>query len=118
MPVRIRMSRAGKRSKPYHKIVVADGRSPRDGKFLEQIGAYNPLLPREHADRVKLDLERAKYWLSVGAQPSDRVAKFLATAGLMAPRVRREQTKKHLPRKKTQERMKESAAAEAAKPAA
>ena len=116
MPVRIRMSRAGKRSKPYHRIVVADGRSPRDGRFIEQIGAYNPLLPHEHKDRVKIDLERAKYWLSVGAQPSDRVAKFLATAELMAPRPRREQTRKHLPRKKAQERLK--AAAGEAKPAA
>ncbi|MSO71553.1 MAG: 30S ribosomal protein S16 [Alphaproteobacteria bacterium] len=112
MPVRIRMSRAGKRSKPYHKIVVADGRSPRDGKFLEQIGSYDPLLPREHKDRVKVDLDRAKYWLSVGAQPSDRVAKFLATAGLLAPRPRREQTKKNLPRKKTQERLKAAAGEE------
>ena len=122
MPVRIRMSRAGKRSKPYHKIVVADGRSPRDGKFIDQIGAYSPLLPHENKERVKIVVERAKYWLLVGAQPSDRVAKFLAAAGLMQPRVRRDQRKKARPRKKTQERMKEAAAAAAAaegeKPAA
>ena len=114
MPVRIRMSRAGKRNKAYHRIVVADGRSPRDGRFIEQIGNDDPLLPREHKERVKLVIERAKHWLSVGAQPSDRVAKFFAEVGLMAPRPRREQTKKNLPRKKTQERLKAAADAAAA----
>ncbi len=109
MTVRIRLCRAGKKNRPYHRIVVADGRFPRDGRFIEQIGTYNPLLPRESAQRVKLTLERAKHWLTVGAQPTDRVAKFFADAGLMAARPRREQTKKHLPRKKAQERAKAAA---------
>jgi len=110
----IRMSRHGTKKRPFFHIVVADSRSPRDGRFIEKLGTYNPLLPREHDQRITLDKERIAHWLKVGAQPSDRVAKFLAQAELMKPRERREQSKKPLPRAKTQERMKAAAAATAA----
>ena len=110
----IRMTRHGAKKRPFFHIVVADSRSPRDGRFIEKLGTYNPLLPREHEQRITLDKERIAHWLKVGAQPSDRVAKFLAQAELMKPRERREQSKKPLPRAKTQERMKAAAAATAA----
>ena len=117
----IRMTRHGAKKRPFFHIVVADSRSPRDGRFIEKLGTYNPLLPREHAQRITLDKERIAHWLGVGAQPSDRVARFLATAEMMKPLLRRDQTKKPLPRSKTQERTKAaeaSAAAAAAAPAA
>jgi small subunit ribosomal protein S16 len=114
----IRMTRHGTKKRPFYHIVVADSRSPRDGRFIEKLGTYNPLLPREHATRLTMDKERIAHWLKVGARPSDRVAKFLANAELMKPRERREQTKKPLPRAKTQERMKTEAAAAAAAAAA
>ncbi len=110
----IRMTRHGAKKRPFFHIVVADSRSPRDGRFIEKLGTYNPLLPREHAERIKLDKERIAHWLMVGAQPSDRVAKFLAQAEMMQPRERRDQTKKPLPRAKAQERLKAAAAAAAA----
>jgi small subunit ribosomal protein S16 len=110
----IRMSRHGSKKRPFFHIVVADSRSPRDGRFIEKLGTYNPLLPREHAQRITLDNERIAHWLKSGARPSDRVAKFLAQAELMKPRERREQSKKPLPRAKAQERMKAAAAAAAA----
>ena len=109
----IRMSRHGAKKRPFFHIVVADSRSPRDGRFIEKLGTYNPLLPREHAQRVTLDKERIAHWLKAGAQPSDRVAKFLSQAELMQPRERRDQTKKPLPRAKAQERLKAAAAAAA-----
>jgi small subunit ribosomal protein S16 len=105
----IRMTRHGAKKRPFFHIVVADSRSPRDGRFIEKLGTYNPLLPREHAQRITLDKERIAHWLGVGAQPSDRVAKFLAQAEMMKPRERREQTKKSLPRTKAQERLKAAA---------
>ena len=107
----IRMSRHGAKKRPFFHIVLADSRSPRDGRFIEKLGTYNPLLPREHEKRVTLDKERIAHWLKAGAQPSDRVAKFLAEAELMKPRERREQTKKPQPKAKAQERMKAAAAA-------
>ena len=110
----MRLSRGGSKKRPYYRIVVADSRSPRDGRFIEKLGTYNPLLPREHEQRITLDKERIAHWLKVGAQPSDRVAKFLAQAELMKPRERRDQSKKPLPRAKTQERLKAAAAAAAA----
>ncbi|HQS15783.1 30S ribosomal protein S16 [Reyranella sp.] len=117
--IAIRMTRHGAKKRPFFHIVVADSRSPRDGRFIEKLGTYNPLLPRDHAQRLTLDKERIAHWLKVGAQPSDRVAKFLSQAELMKPRERRDQTKKPLPRAKAQERMKaEAAAAAAAAPAA
>jgi small subunit ribosomal protein S16 len=105
------MSRHGAKKRPFFHIVLADSRSPRDGRFIEKLGTYNPLLPREHDQRIKLDKERIAHWLKVGAQPSDRVAKFLAEAELMKPRERRDQTKKPQPKAKAQERMKAAAAA-------
>jgi small subunit ribosomal protein S16 len=112
------MTRHGTKKRPFYHIVVADSRSPRDGRFIEKLGTYNPLLPREHEQRLTMEKERIAHWLKVGARPSDRVAKFLANAELMKPRERREQTKKNLPRAKTQERMKTEAAAAAAAAAA
>ena len=113
----IRMTRHGAKKRPFFHIVVADSRSPRDGRFIEKLGTYNPMLPREHAQRLTLEKERIAHWLKVGAQPSDRVARFLSDAELMKPRERREQTKKPLPRAKAQERMKAATAAAAAAPA-
>ena len=114
----IRMTRHGAKKRPFFHIVVADSRSPRDGRFIEKLGTYNPLLPREHAQRLTLDKERIAHWLKIGAQPSDRVARFLAQAEMMKPRERREQTKKPLPRSKTVERMKAAEAGAAAAAAA
>jgi small subunit ribosomal protein S16 len=107
----IRMTRHGAKKRPFFHIVVADSRSPRDGRFIEKVGTYNPLLPREHTQRVTIDKERVAHWLQVGARPSDRVAKFLAEAELAKPRERREQSKKNQPRAKAQERLKAAAAA-------
>ncbi|KAA5802331.1 30S ribosomal protein S16 [Alkalicaulis satelles] len=83
MSVKIRLARGGAKKRPYYRIVVADSRNPRDGRFIEKIGAYNPMLPKDHADRVKLDAEKAAEWIKKGAQPTDRVARFLAAAGVM-----------------------------------
>ena len=115
MSVKIRLSRGGAKKRPYYYIVVAESSAPRDGRYIEQIGTHNPMLPKDHADRVKLDLERAKHWLSVGAQPTDRVARFLDAAGLMK-RTPRNNPEKVKPGKKRLER--EAAAAEAAAKAA
>ena len=106
MSIKIRLARGGAKKRPFYRIVVADSRSPRDGRFIERIGSYNPMVAQDHPDRLKLDQERAKHWLAVGAQPTDRVARFLAKAGLMAGRPRPEQTKKNQPRAKAQERAK------------
>ena len=81
MPVVIRMARAGTKKRPFYHIVAADSRAPRDGRFIERLGYYNPLLPKDHADRIKIDLEKAKTWLAKGATASDRVHRFLADAG-------------------------------------
>ena len=122
MSVKIRLARGGAKKRPFYRIVVADTRMPRDGRFIERVGSYNPMLPKEHPDRVVLKEERIKHWLSEGARPSDRVARFLGDAGLAEKRTYNEQTKQHLPRAKTQERMREAeekakAAAEAAESA-
>ena len=82
MSISMRLSRGGSKKRPYYKIVVANSRAPRDGKYLEQIGIYNPLLAKDSGERVKINEERAKHWLSVGAQPTDRVARFLDTMGI------------------------------------
>ena len=119
MSLKIRLALAGAKKRPYYHIVVADSRSPRDGRFIEKVGTYNPMLAKDHKDRVVLDVERLKHWLSVGAQPSERVAIFLHAAGLGPKPVIRETPQKSAPRKKTQERMKAAAeAAGAAAPAA
>ena len=113
MALRIRLARVGDEKRPYYRIVVGEATSPRDGRFVEKVGTYNPMLPREHEDRIRLVEDRIKYWLSVGAQPTDRVELFLANAKLIAPVERPEQTKKSLPRAKAQERMKMEAEAKA-----
>ena len=112
----LRMTRHGAKKRPYYHIVVADSRSPRDGRFIEKVGAYNPMLPKEDPKRVTLVAERITHWIKNGAQPSERVARFLHAAKL-GPKVEyRESPKKSAPRAKTQERMK--AEAELAKKAA
>ncbi|GBR45074.1 MULTISPECIES: 30S ribosomal protein S16 [Neokomagataea] len=118
MSLKIRLSRAGAKKRPYYHIVVADSRSPRDGRFIEKVGAYNPMLPSDHADRIKLNDERIKHWLSNGAQVTDRVARFLGNAGLAPKPVFRDQPKKSAPKAKAQERAKEAAEAAAAAAAA
>ena len=82
MPVVIRMARAGTKKRPVYHIVAADSRSPRDGRFIERLGHFNPLLPKDNKDRLKLDLEKVKTWLGKGAQPSDRVMRFLDAEGI------------------------------------
>lgn len=109
MATSIRLSRGGSKKRPYYKIVVADSRSPRDGRFIERIGSYNPLLAKDNPERVKLDTERAKHWLSVGAQPSDRVARFLDAAGVKE-RAARNNPNKAVPGEKAKERAEEKAA--------
>ena len=113
MSLKIRMARGGAKKRPYFRIVVADSRMPRDGRFIEKVGSYNPMLAKDSPERVKLDQERIKHWLGVGAQPSDRVARFLADVGMMEKPKIPTQTKKDKPRAKTLERLK--AAEEAAK---
>jgi small subunit ribosomal protein S16 len=113
MALRIRLARAGAKKRPYYRIVVAEATAPRDGRFVEKVGTYNPMLPREHADRIRLVEDRVKYWLSVGAQPTDRVELFLENAKLIAPVERPAQPKKSQPRAKAQERMKMEAEAKA-----
>src|SRR5688500_8078759 len=112
MAVSIRLSRGGAKKRPYYKIVVADARTSRDGKFIERIGSYNPLLPKDSPDRVKLDADRARHWLSVGAQPSDRVARFLDAAGVKE-RAARNNPNKGVPGDKAKERAEERATREA-----
>ena len=108
MATSIRLARGGSKKRPYYKIVVADSRSPRDGRFIERIGSYNPLLAKDNPERVKLDADRAKHWLSVGAQPSDRVARFLDAAGVLE-RAARNNPNKGVPGEKAKERAEEKA---------
>jgi len=103
MAIAIRLTRGGAKKRPVYRIVVADSRAPRDGRFIEKLGTYNPLLPKDSAERVTLDAERARHWLSVGAQPSDRVARFLDAAGLLA-RAQKVNLKKGEPGAKARER--------------
>ena len=106
MPVRIRLSRGGAKKRPYYRIVVADSRRSRDGKFIDQVGVYNPMLNKDNPERVKIDLEKAKEWISKGAQPSDRVKLFLSIMGVGEKPLITEKTKQHLPKKKAQEKLK------------
>ncbi|MBD8545686.1 30S ribosomal protein S16 [Sphingomonas sp. CFBP 8760] len=108
MALSIRLSRGGSKKRPYYRIVVADARSPRDGKFIEKIGNYNPLLAKDAENRVVLDADRAKYWLSNGAQPTDRVARFLDLAGVRE-RTARNNPSKGKPGEKATERAEERA---------
>jgi len=108
MALSIRLSRGGSKKRPYYRIVVADARSPRDGRFIEKIGTYNPLLAKDSPERVKLDGDRAKHWLGVGAQPTDRVARFLDAAGVRE-RAARNNPNKGEPGEKAKERAEERA---------
>jgi len=116
MGLKIRLARAGAKKRPYYRIVIADSRSPRDGRFIERIGSYNPMVAKDHPERVLIDAERAKHWLAAGALPTDRVARFLGGAGLAPMPAIPAQTKKSQPRAKAQERLKAAQEA-AAKPA-
>jgi len=119
MSLKIRLSRGGAKKRPFYSIVIADSRSPRDGRFIEKIGTYNPMVPKDHAQRLTIDEERAKHWLSVGALPTDRVALFFGNAGLVEERQWTETPNQSAPKAKAQERLKAAAkAAEAAAAAA
>ncbi len=111
MSLKIRLARAGAKKRPFYHIVVADSRSPRDGKFIERIGTYNPMLPADHEDRIRLVSERVTHWLSQGAQATDRVARFIGKAGLAPMPAFREQPVQSAPKKKAQERAAERAKA-------
>src|SRR6201988_889357 len=119
MPLVIRMARAGTKKRPFYHIVVAATRAPRDGRFIERIGYFNPLLPKEKTERLRFDLEKAKAWIAKGAQPSDRVMRFLDAAGVLT-RPKRNNPEKAVPRKerKAKEEAAKAAAAPGAKPAA
>ena len=113
MALKIRLARAGAKKRPYYHIVVADSRSPRDGRFIEKLGSYNPMLPAEHEDRVRLQAERIQHWVSQGAVATDRVAKFLGQKGVGPMPSWSEQPVKSAPKKKAQERAKAAEAAAA-----
>ncbi|MDF1856722.1 30S ribosomal protein S16 [Pseudooceanicola sp.] len=113
MAMKIRLARGGSKKRPFYRIVAADSRMPRDGRFIEKLGTYNPLLPKDSEERVKMDIERVQYWLGQGAQTTDRVARMLEAAGVTEKKTR-SNPKKGEPGKAAQER----AAAKAAKAAA
>ena len=117
MSVVLRMSRAGTKKRPVYHIVAADKRSPRDGRFIERLGYFNPLLPKDKPERLKLDLDKAKAWLAKGAQPSDRIKRFLDEAGIMK-REKRNNPEKAVPRKERKARAEEAAKGASEKPAA
>lgn len=112
MSVKIRLARGGSKKRPYYRIVVADIRSPRDGRYIERVGSYNPLVPRDHEDRVTLEKERIIEWLSKGAKPTDRVARFLDEAGILK-REPRNNPQKAKPKKEPEEKPEAPAAEEA-----
>lgn len=123
MSLKIRLARGGAKKRPFYRIVVADSRMPRDGRFIERVGTYNPMLAKDNPERVTLKTDRIEHWLKIGAKPSDRVARFLGQAEVIPMPTWREQPKKSAPRPKTLEKMaareeKQAAAAEAAKEAA
>jgi len=119
MAMKIRLARGGSKKRPFYRIVAADSRMPRDGRFIEKLGTYNPLLPKDSEERVKMNVERIQYWLGEGAKPTDRVARFLEAAGILEKKERAN-PKKGEPHAKTKERLEEKAAkaAEAAEAAA
>ncbi|MDC0739268.1 30S ribosomal protein S16 [Cognatishimia sp. SS12] len=119
MAMKIRLARGGSKKRPFYRIVAADSRMPRDGRFIEKLGTYNPLLPKDSEERVKMDIERVQYWIGEGAQVTDRVSRFLEAAGIVEKKERNN-PKKAVPGKKAQERAEEKAAkaAEAAEAAA
>ncbi|UWQ28493.1 30S ribosomal protein S16 [Leisingera sp. M527] len=109
MAMKIRLARGGSKKRPFYRIVAADSRMPRDGRFIEKLGTYNPLLPKDSEERVKMDMERVQHWLDQGAQPTDRIARMLEAAGVRA-KTERSNPKKGAPGKKAQERAEEKAA--------
>jgi small subunit ribosomal protein S16 len=117
MSLVIRMARAGTKKRPFYHIVVADSRSPRDGRFIERLGYFNPLLPKEKTERLKLDLDKVKDWMKKGAQPSDRVMRFLDAAGVVK-REKRNNPEKAIPRKERKAKAEEAAKAKEAGDAA
>ncbi len=119
MAMKIRLARGGSKKRPFYRIVAADSRMPRDGRFIEKLGIYNPLLPKDSEERVKMNMERIQYWLDQGAQPTDRIARMLEAAGAKE-KAERNNPKKGTPGKKAQDRAEEKAAkaAEAAEAAA
>jgi small subunit ribosomal protein S16 len=113
MAMKIRLARAGSKKRPFYRIVAADSRMPRDGRFLEKLGTYNPLLPKDSEERVRLDMERVQHWLDRGAQPTDRIARFLEATGART-KAERSNLQKGEPGKKARERAEEKAAKAAA----
>ena len=109
MAMKIRLARGGSKKRPFYRIVAADSRMPRDGRFIEKLGTYNPLLPKDSEERVKLDLERVQYWVGQGAQVTDRVARFLEAAGVNE-KTERNNPKKAEPGQKAKDRAEEKAA--------
>ena len=108
MSLKIRLSRGGAKKRPFYRIVVTDSRNPRDGRYIERLGTYNPMVAKDDPERLAIKEDRIKYWLGVGARPTDRVARFLSGVGLVDKPAVPEQTKQHLPRAKTLERMKDA----------
>jgi len=108
MAMKIRLARGGSKKRPFYRIVAADSRMPRDGRYIERLGTYNPLLPKDSEERIKMDLDRIKYWMDEGAQPSDRVSRFLEAAGVIAKKERNNPNKGK-PHAKTVERTEEKA---------
>ena len=123
MALKIRLSRGGSKKRPFYKVVIADSRSPRDGRFIEKVGHFNPLLPKDNPDRLKLDLEKIKEWIGKGAKPTEKLERFLGEAKVVPMPVQKNNPKKALPKKKAQERLaalkeaEEAAVAEAESPA-
>ena len=111
MALKIRLARGGSKKRPYYRIVVAEASSPRDGRFVERLGSYNPMVPKDHPERLTLDGERTMHWVSKGAKPTERVQKMMAGLGLLEAPALRDQPKKSAPGKKRQEREAEAAAA-------
>jgi small subunit ribosomal protein S16 len=111
---KIRLSRAGAKKRPYYRVVVADVRSPRDGKFLERVGSYSPLLPKTDPNRVKINADRVRYWLDHGALPTERVARFLGEAEIIPMPAQRNSPQKSKPKAKAQERLRAAEEAEKA----
>ena len=109
MAIKIRLARGGSKKRPFYRVVAADSRMPRDGRYIERLGTYNPLLPKDSEDRVKMNMERIQYWLDQGAQPTDRIARMLEAAGV-AEKKERNNPQRAEPGKKAQERAEEKAA--------
>jgi len=109
MSMKIRLARGGSKKRPFYRIVASDSRMPRDGRYVEKLGTYNPLLPKDSEERVKMDMERVQYWLGQGAQPTDRVSRFLEAAGVLEKKERANM-KKAVPGKKATDRAEEKAA--------